>query len=112
MSALLMLAIAKFKEARSLTSYGNLKEENMIQGEGCWIVVLQLPRLENRIMGRYRIRSDAEWHAHKLKRLLGDRYPIQVLFDQENDLNDTSIPSPGAQAPAWAPPSGISRFQR
>jgi hypothetical protein len=73
------------------------------KGEGCWLVVLLLPPLENRIMGRYRIRSDAEWHARKLMQMLGDRYPVQVLFDQEKALNETSLPLPGAQAEAWAP---------
>ena len=53
----------------------------MSQGEGCWLVVLLLPRLQHRVVGCYRIRSDAEVHAYKLRRILGDRYSVRVVFD-------------------------------
>jgi hypothetical protein len=54
----------------------------MYRGEGCWVVVLLLPRLQHRVMGRYRVRSDAEVHACKLRRMLGDRgCGVRVVFD-------------------------------
>jgi hypothetical protein len=59
------------------------------QEKSGWLVVLLLPRLENRVMGRYRLRSDAEVHACKLRRMLGDspagtfheRYGVRVVFE-------------------------------
>jgi ribosomal protein L35AE/L33A len=53
----------------------------MSKSEGCWLVVLLLPRLQNRVLGRYRIRSDAELHAGKLRRILGDRGVVRVMFE-------------------------------
>jgi hypothetical protein len=51
------------------------------QEKSGWLVVLLLPRWENRVMGRYRLRSDAEGHACKLMRMLGDRYGVRVVFE-------------------------------
>lgn len=53
----------------------------MGHGEGCWLVVLLLPSLQSRVMGRYRLRSDAEVHALNLRRILGDRGAVRVVFD-------------------------------
>lgn len=50
-------------------------------GEGNWIVVIYLPNLANQIVARYHLRSEAEHHARKLKRMLGDRYSVEAVFD-------------------------------
>lgn len=58
----------------------------MHEGEGNWIVVMKLPDLRNRTMGRYRTRGEAEHIKERIARFSGNRFPLHVVFDPQPNV--------------------------
>ncbi len=66
------------------SSLANKLEAKMSKGAGDWLIVMKLPDMRSRPIGRYQTRGEAEQVKAKIARLSGNRFPLQVLFDPQS----------------------------
>lgn len=64
-----------------------------MRGEGNWLIVMQLPDMRNKPVGRYRSRAEAEHTKERLMRFTGNRAPYVVMFDPPAEQPSAILPA-------------------